>query len=879
MENAGRKFTSRFVGLVIAGYFIGLVSVAWSVSLISRPILADMTRASLTDLLSVEASAFAGELDRHLDAIEYLAADSAVREFTVGYEDFRSTVQDLLNTLFADGAVRGAAVYDFTGANILSRASADESWLDRSDFAPALETLVDQQLQISGPTLRPELRLFGARGGTETHFVLVQPIRARGLVEGVLVVEIALDLASYLPPGSYIDGPVLASATALSPPANLLNDPEFILQPIPGTELHLIASPDTAVTDQTGRNLVSLVLQAVVVVLALPFIAIIVVGYRVIVAPQEQLAKSERALQRQRNELAEMAAIVQAFHDAILTTDFEQRILWVNPAFERVTGFSEAEVLGRRMTDFLERPGDNMAANAEMQLAYSTLGTVRTELLFHRSDHTPVWVSATVTPVHGEQGEVLHFAAILADITTNKIYEDELKRTQEETKHRSLHDALTGLPNRRYFDETVAPLAEDGGTPRCLIRIDLDHFKAVNDSFGHAAGDEVLRVVADHMRRFCEADDFPARVGGDEFLILMAEGKSEADGEMLCQTLQEEICKDIPFEGSICRVGASFGIASSAVSFVQLKDLLVSADAALYKSKEDGRNRITLYTPELHSNVLESRRISKELEIAIEREEFEPWFQPQFDATTGALVGVEALARWIHPARGVVEPWRFMPAIEKLSLTDVMDSIIYRKGLETIEMLQGRGIHVPHLSFNVSEQQIENPLLGTMADSFSLPNTMISLEILESVVIEEMSEEKLGNLFELRERGFRLELDDFGSGHASIAGLLKLRPDVIKIDKMLVQPVVESTVAQELISSIVDIGRALGVEVTAEGAETSDHVEILRGCGCRTLQGFYFSRPIPAEKLAQRIATQDFPGVGGDTWGAEGPIDDEQKSA
>ena len=156
---------------------------------------------------------------------------------------------------------------------------------------------------------------------------------------------------------------------------------------------------------------------------------------------------------------------------------------------------------------------------------------------------------------------------------------------------------------------------------------------------------------------------------------------------------------------------------------------------------------------------------------------------------------------------------------------------------------------------------------------------MISLEILESVVIEEMSEEKLGNLFELRERGFRLELDDFGSGHASIAGLLKLRPDVIKIDKMLVQPVVESTVAQELISSIVDIGRALGVEVTAEGAETSDHVEILRGCGCRTLQGFYFSRPIPAEKLAQRIATQDFPGVGGDTWGAEGPIDDAQKSA
>ena len=846
---------------------------------LAAPILADMTRASLTDLLNVEASAFAGELDRHLDATEYLAAESAVREFTVGYEDFRSTVQDLLDTLLADSAVRGAAVYDFTGTNILSRAQFDRSWLGRAEFAAALDGLVDQQLQLSGPSSRPELRLFGARGVTETHFVLVQPIRARGLVEGVLVIEIALDLASYLPPGSYIDGPVLASSTALSAPTDLLNDPNFILQPIPGTELHLIASPDSAVTDQTGRNLVSLVLQAVVLVLALPFIAIIVVGYRVIVAPQEQLARSEQALKRQRNELAELAAIVQAFHDAILTTDFEQRILWVNPAFERVTGFSEAEVLGRRMMDFLERPGDNTAAQAELQLAYTTLGTVRTELLFHRSDGTPVWVSATVTPVHGEQGEVMHFAAILADITTNKIYEDELKRTQEETRYRSLHDALTGLPNRRYFDETVAPLVDTDGTPRCLIRIDLDHFKAVNDSFGHAAGDEVLRVVAEHMRRFCEAGDFPARVGGDEFLILMAETKTEADAQQLCQTLQDEICKDIPFEGSICRVGASFGIANSGVSFVQPKDLLVSADAALYKSKEDGRNRITLYTPELHANVLESRRISKELECAIEREEFEPWFQPQFDATTGELVGVEALARWIHPARGVVEPWRFMPSIEKLSLTDVMDSIIYRKGLEAIEMLQSRGINVPRISFNVSDQQIENPLLGTMADSFSLPNTMISLEILESVVIEEMSDEKLGNLFELRERGFRLELDDFGSGHASIAGLLKLRPDVIKIDKMLVQPVVASSVAQELISSIVDIGRALGVEVTAEGAETRDHVEILRGCGCRTLQGFYFSRAIPLEKLVQRITTSDFPNVSVDAWGGADPVDEAQKSA
>ena len=863
-----RKFTRRFLSLVVAGYLIGLVAVAWSVFLVSRPILADMNRASLTDLLSIEASAFAGELDRHLDAVEYLAEAQAIKELTLGYDDFRSTVEDLFDELFSESAVRHVAIFSFTGDAILERARAYSSWMGDDEFAPALSQLVQEQLQTATQSSRPELRLFGGHTGNDTHFVLVQPVRSRGLTEGVLVVELALDLTSYLPPGSYVDGPVLAGVSALPAPPTARTNPDFIFQQIPGTALQLIASPDSAVADQTGRDLVTQVLRAVVVVLALPFLAIILVGYRVIVAPQEQLAKSEKALKHQRNELAELAAIVQAFHDAVLTTDFDQRILWVNPSFERITGFSEEEALGRRLRDFLESEGDNEAANAEMELAYSTFGTVRTELNYRRADKTPVWVSATVTPVYGENGAVMHFAAILADITANKLFEIELQRTQEETRQRSLHDALTGLPNRRFFDDVMAPIARDQSAERNLIRIDLDHFKAVNDSLGHAAGDEVLRVVADHMRRLCGAGDFPARVGGDEFLVLMAEDSSEADANQLCETLRHEISKEIPFEGSICRVGASFGIANSAVPFVESKDLLVSADAALYKSKDDGRNRITLYTPELHTHVLESRRISKELEVAIEQEQFEPWFQPQFDAVSGALVGVEALARWVHPSRGVVEPWRFMPSIEKLSLTDAMDSIIYRKGLEAIEDLDRRGICIPRISFNVSNQQVENPLLGSMADSFSLPGTLISLEILESVVIEEMSDEKLGNLFALRERGFRLELDDFGSGHASIAGLLKLRPDVIKIDKMLVQPVAQSSVAQELISSIVDIGRALGVEVTAEGAESRDHVAILRGCGCRTLQGFYFSRPIPIQQLERRINSNDFPGVADEEWEA-----------
>lgn len=872
MTQFAKRFTTHFFGLVLSGYIIGLVSVAWAVWWVSQPILNDMTYRSLTNLLTVEASALAGELDRHLDAVEYLAEAEALREYAVGYTEFRSSLMDLVGGQFEDPAMLGIAVYAFDGT-VLVQNTQPESWLTHAEIVPALTEHVQAQLVYERSMARPDLLLATRQGEADTRFIIAQPIRYRGMTEGVLVAEIALNLAEYLPPGTFIEGPMLVplDETVAAPPD--LETDTVISQMITGTGLRLIASPDRAETEQTGRDLVTAVIKALVVVLALPFLAISLIGSRVVIAPQRQLAVSEQTLMAQRNELAELAAVVRAFHDAILTTDADQRILWVNPAFERLTGFTEDQALGKRLSDLVERPGENDAAAAELQLAYAACATVRTELLYHRADGTPFWVNAIVTPVHGEDDRVLNFAVILSDITTSRVFEDELKRQQEETRHRSLHDVLTGLPNRRYFDEFIAPLAAQDGVQRCLIRIDLDHFKAVNDSFGHAAGDEVLRVVADHMRAFCAEGDFPARVGGDEFLILMAEGKTEADANLLCQTLRHEISKDIPFENSICRVGASFGIASSSVSFVELKELLVSADAALYKSKDDGRNRITLYTPELHATVLESRRIAIELETAIEREEFEPWFQPQFHAVTGALVGVEALARWNHPTRGVVEPWRFMPSIDKLQLTDDMDSIIYRKGLGAIQDLHRRGIHVPRLSFNVSTQQIENPLLGTVADSFDLPGTVISLEILESVVIEEMSDDKLSNLFALRERGFQLELDDFGSGHASIAGLLKLRPDVIKIDKMLVQPVVASNVALELISSIVDIGRALGVEVTAEGAETRDHVEVLRGCGCQYLQGFYFSRAIPADKLAKRILADDFPGVGGDEWAEDLMVD------
>lgn len=856
---SNQRFTAHFIGLVVVGYLIGLITVAWAVWLVSRPILEDMTRDALQNLAHAEAVALSVELDAFMDEVVYLASADAIKEVTTGNDNFATTAEDRIGDLLEDPSVVAVSVYDFSGARIL-HAENFSSWLSLPLYAAGAEILATGILSENLIADGPVARLFSHGTSDELHVGLAQPVIARGFLEGVVIIELRHNLSGLLRPTTRVEGQGFISTYRVSGDADLLRET------VGNTSLVLAGSGSATTTAQTGRTLVRSVLAAVVVVLAVPFLAILGMGYRVLVEPQRQLLASQQELTRQSMELAELASIVRAFHEAILTTDAEQRILWVNPAFERISGYPQSEVLGRRLSDFLEFGEENDAALAELELSYQTAATVRSELLYRRSDGTPVWVSASVTPVLDEDGDVLRFAMIMSDISTNKAYEEELRRTQEETRYRSLHDALTGLPNRRYFDEMVAPLMDSPVLDRCLVRIDLDFFKAVNDSFGHAAGDHVLCVVADIMREHCEEDDFPARVGGDEFLIFMAAGKTEADADQLCHRLRSEIQRDIPFESSVLRVGASFGIASSAVSFVDPKEILVSADAALYKSKDDGRNRITLYTPELHSSVQEARRLAIELEIAIEQEDFEPWFQPQFDAVTGALVGVEALARWNHPKHGILQPWRFMPNIEKLSLTEEMDSIIYRKGLQTLERLNKAGLAIPRMSFNVSNRQIENPVLGSIADGFDLGGAQITLEILESVVVEEMSDEKLGNLFALRELGFGLELDDFGSGHASIAGLLKLRPDVIKIDKMLVQPVVESTVAQELIASIVDIGRALGVYVTAEGAETREHVDILRGCGCKYLQGYYMSRPIPADTLAERIRTGGFPDISGEDW-------------
>lgn len=851
-------FTTRFISLTVFGYAAAVIAVAWAVWWMSRPILEDMTRDAMQDAAVFKAQAIVALVDERVNDSQILARDDAIEQLVVGYAAGTARARDALVAFLFETSARSAAFFDFTGTELLAR-SEDSAVAPR--LAPEIAALLGPLLSDEGDRDAAALFLVLTGDLADARLIVATPVMLSGFTEGAVVAEYPINLAGILMENTSIDGPVyVLTRGAPQVLAPNRSSASAAWAPVGDTGLFAVISNQSQ-ADVLGVRLVNAVMGASVAVLAVPFLAILVLGGRILVEPQRRLAQSQAEFQRQHEDLSKLATIIQNSNDAILTTDRDGRVLWGNPAFFAVTGYSQDEMLGQKPQWLLQKPGENGEANAKIRKALAELRYVRTELKNYTRDGQEYWISLSITPIFNSAGQFLCFAGVSADITKQKRSEEALRIARTETEHRALHDAMTGLANRRYVDQVMAGLAEEEAPERCLVRIDLDHFKAVNDTLGHAAGDHVLRVVANLMRDNCASTDFPARVGGDEFLILMGRNRTEADADRLALTLREEIGRDMQFEGSIVRVGASFGIASIKPGLVAPGDLLVSADAALYTSKDAGRNTITLYTPELHANVMANRRLSKEVEEALEAGGFEPWYQPQFDAVTGALVGVEALARWRHPELGILQPNAFLPIVEKLSMTRELDTIIYRKGLQDIADFHSAGIHIPKVSFNVSAMQIENLNLAAIVDEVDIADTVVALEILESVLLEDLAEEKLDNLFALRDRGFRLELDDFGSGHASIAGLLKLRPEVIKIDQVLVRPVVHSLVAQELISSIVDIGHTLDVSVTAEGVETLAHAQILRDCGCNTLQGYYFSRPILGSSLAARLQTTGFPGV------------------
>lgn len=845
-----RSFKARFLKLTLFGYVVALLTVAVAVLVSSQPVLREMHLNEKRAHLETKSRVVSDYLDEWLAEGRFLAQSPEVVSYLKGVETLEAFVLDRLGDL---GGAKNVRLIDVSGRELLSPGQGRA----QSAFQP-VEALSGLSAMVDG--LAPAEPSMSFRPGVLPHtaeFLFSIPVIADGQVRGILSFEVEADLSATLRPDVNQVGTRLATTFQVANWEAWYGEELFVAIAVDGQEIYLIMDDQNEALQNLGRELVLTAIGMATVALTLPFGLMALTGQRAIVQPHRDLQRSQEILAQSQSELSELAQIAEMAAEAVTVTDGKERIIWVNSAFQTVSGYSEEEAVGRRPQDFLQGPETSPQTRRRIREALSQDRPAQVEILNYHKDGSEYWVNLSISPLKRMKGGERRYAAIATDITASKTAQAELERARVVTEHQSRHDALTGLPNRRYLDHILDTEARESDMPRTLIRVDLDHFKNVNDTLGHAAGDHVLREVAGILGRHCGPGDMAARVGGDEFVILLAAGRDANDAYELTEILRQEVKVDMEFDGKLCRVGASFGISSAANGLIGNGDLLKSADAALYMAKEEGRNTTTLYTAQIHRAVKAKRKLSVEIEAGLKRDEFKAYFQPQFAAESGRFVGVEALVRWHHPTRGVLAPAEFLRVAEQLRLLPDIDKQVFDYGLKCVAALNADGLEVPKISFNVGMHQLFDTPIDRLIGTVDIGRTKIALEILESVLIEEQNEDFMFRINRLRELGFKIEVDDFGSGHASVVGLMKLKPDVMKLDRILVEPVVRDPTARVLIRNMIEMGRALDISVTAEGVETRKHATVMRSLGCDTFQGYYFARPVAFDNLRTYLRSLD----------------------
>ncbi|WP_331374413.1 sensor domain-containing protein [Sinorhizobium chiapasense] len=426
----------------------------------------------------------------------------------------------------------------------------------------------------------------------------------------------------------------------------------------------------------------------------------------------------------------------------------------------------------------------------------------------------------------------------------------ELEAARVSIEYNALHDHLTDLPNRRYLDRVLT----EARVVNAILHIDLDRFKQINDTLGHQAGDAMLVHAASVLSSHAGSDDFIARIGGDEFVIVCRSGRDSTELAELAGRIIQAFRRPVPYAGQLCRLGASIGVALDGGRLTHPRQLLMDADIALYRAKSLGRDRFELFSDEMQNQILTAKRIGDELREALERRQFIPYYQPQFDARTLEITGVETLVRWNHPHRGVLAPMQFLKVAEDINLLAAIDRMVVEMAHADFGVWQRRGLAVPKISVNISSRRLRDPQLVSDLREMKIPHGVMSFELLESIFLDEFEDEVAETIAALNDLGIDIEIDDFGTGHASIIGLLKLNPARLKIDRALVGPVTQNSKQQKLVRAIIDIGHSLNIKVVAEGVETWAHAALLADIGCDVLQGYALAKPMSRqdfEKFAQ----------------------------
>jgi diguanylate cyclase (GGDEF)-like protein len=436
----------------------------------------------------------------------------------------------------------------------------------------------------------------------------------------------------------------------------------------------------------------------------------------------------------------------------------------------------------------------------------------------------------------------------------------ERKLAEERIHFMANHDALTGLPNRALLRDRLAQAVLYAKRyDRCVTVafVDLDNFKLINDSLGHSAGDEVLRTVAGRMVDCIRASDTVVRLGGDEFVVLLLDQPRSADLiSATVQKLRAAIAETIRVNGHDLRVTSSMGITNYPDDGTDADTLIANADAAMYRAKEIGRDNFQFYTPELNTKAHEKFLLQEELRNAVARSEFVLFYQPQVDLRSGRVFAVEALIRWQHPTLGLVPPIKFIPIAEETGLIVQIGDWVLHEACRQNKAWQDDGLPHINVCVNVSARQFkEKNLIASVVSALGdsgLDARYLELELTESLIMQDI-ELAVATMKELQVEGVQLSIDDFGTGYSSLSSLKNFPVVRLKIDKSFIDDIPNSDSDKALASAVISLGQKLNLRVIAEGVETDDQVAFLRDNNCDEMQGYHFSKPIPAQGIKELL--------------------------
>ena len=551
---------------------------------------------------------------------------------------------------------------------------------------------------------------------------------------------------------------------------------------------------------------------------------------------EEKLRETNQTLQ----------ALIHAAPVAIMAFDTRGLITLWNPAAERIFGWTSEEVLGRLdpiVPVDPDEPADAMRVRALNGESFSGQ-----EVRRRHKNGTSIDVGLSAAPLFNSRGEITGVMAVLVDIS-------ELKRAEAAVQQLAYYDTLTGLPNRLLLQDRLRQILVQASRHRrmaAVLFLDLDRFKYVNDTLGHAVGDELLKAVAERLQDCVRRSDTVARLGGDEFVVLLAAVTEAEDATVIARKIISALSRPFRLDGQEIYTSASVGITLSPEDGTAVDQLISNADLAMYQAKEQGRSTFRFFSPEMNARAQHRLNMETSLRRALQQKEFSLYYQPQVSLADGSLVGLEALLRWRHPEKGMLPAAAFLPFAEESGLIVPISQWMLKTACAQHQAWQSRGGAGLRLAVNQPTRQLKNISLAdtvdrALADSGLSPQ-LLELELTENYLMEnpEVLVEKLAAL---KSRGVRLAVDDFGTGYSSLPYLERFNVDRLKIDISFVRRAPSDPGSRAVIEAVIAMAHSLGMRVTAEGVETREQEELLRRCGCDEGQGYLFGHPLPPEGI------------------------------